>query len=882
MDDPDVEAILASIRAERADHLARFRGREALVEQVLAELRSEPAGYVVLVGPESHGKSALLAEVTRRWSDEQGPAWAPWLPHCLLGVGRQLHSAGEVWTALSAQLAGLGVEVQTGDPSGLLGAATVRRRLRLGLEELGGETDARILLAFDDLERASPDPGGPTFLPRLPDGVSGLITSRGGAAVNALRVEYPTVVLPIERVDRHEIPAILGVPDRTAEGRAFNDAAYESSDGWMLPLVEVARRIARAEGDWGSADPVARRDDVLAIQARRWGLVEDPLMADVLALLSVTEPIGPVLVDSVVGFLGGLGRSITQPALLARLQDRVHDQVDFSANGRIGLSLSLFAEHAREAVLGPRLTGARLLAWVRWSCADPDVPPVDAMNSAMRWWDDHRFGPGVRAAWGEAVGSVAPARLDDLAAAQYIDASPFAPLRDYAGPAVVALQAGADQGDPTCRARIAAALLHGDGVEPDEETAVAVLAELVEDGLPLAMFFLSMWGLVEEPADWPLEESAEDLFDRSIAEGDPDAATVAIYLVVWNAVYDPEVETELSDGLELLDRLSWDEWGNRRSLEGLFRLQGSVAEDPAEGLAMLEAGARAEEPTALLTLLQLGFWAGSNQFGSEAGRQLFDAEMAHVARPFLEGAITLLLDTAPPDLVTREGALQYGRRAVELGHQEAEFALGLALAIDVRATDEERTEGLELLRRVGDRGAVVAAFLVAGAILNGDLEERYEGEALARLEAATDAGHQQARSMLARLLMEADEPRPDEAAALLREGVADGHPWAAYTLAEYLLDGDLEPEEDEEGGGEALHRRMIDMGFSPSFEALGGRLMRADGVVEDRTEGAALLFEALRLGDPDAADVLRKELPERDADIAAAEAVGAMARRRQS
>ena len=180
---------------ERDLDLARFTGREWLIERIDAFIESHDHGYVIVRGEAGVGKSCLAAHLV---------GTRPWLHHFTdLPGGR---SAAAALKSLAAQLiARWGLRDWA--PGDLLPPAAGRADWFAGVlyaaarQRNASEPDTRIVLVVDGLDYAEEMRGGglPLGLPaRLPDGVYVVATSRFGIERALHAVRNPADWLEIE------------------------------------------------------------------------------------------------------------------------------------------------------------------------------------------------------------------------------------------------------------------------------------------------------------------------------------------------------------------------------------------------------------------------------------------------------------------------------------------------------------------------------------------------------------------------------------------------------------------------------------------------------------------------------------------------------------
>ena len=232
-------------------HIENFRGREKLVGQILSRLKDKDnGGHVALVSPEGMGKSALLSHVSEVLFQEanssqkyQGSrAICPWLPGCLLHMGKfgsDPHAVTEsLLTQANAMISApvfIPEKPLTKEPQKLQAREESKRETpnykeiyRLHRESLGKAMSRLVdergeaYLLVDALDEVTIDGGFLSIFPDpFPQGVRVMITGRNCSQVDRFmdrRSGFERV--EPQKLEREEVAAITGVEDSTIRRQA--------------------------------------------------------------------------------------------------------------------------------------------------------------------------------------------------------------------------------------------------------------------------------------------------------------------------------------------------------------------------------------------------------------------------------------------------------------------------------------------------------------------------------------------------------------------------------------------------------------------------------------------------------------------------------------
>jgi TPR repeat protein len=324
-EDKDGTLLIKAMASERRSHLGRFYGREDWLDRLLNWVASpdqDEGEYLVLTGAQGTGKSALVSGFSQRLNRGLTPLGSsaplvtgtvPWLPGCLMFLGKQSSNPQEIIRSLTLQANTLLInelktpalpEPDEGDPissryetplSTLLsfsdseglgegkkfwrnleapspGKFLPAKRLSIShtprikpqpqrslehsfreiLDSLIAER-SRAVVIMDALDEIDPSGESLAFLPKfLPPEARVLLSCRADSRlINWLKRNRRVKILEMTSLKRQEIPGLTGVDDE--EGPAhqqFNDEVFTKSQGWPLMTVEVGRLVREELGDF--------------------------------------------------------------------------------------------------------------------------------------------------------------------------------------------------------------------------------------------------------------------------------------------------------------------------------------------------------------------------------------------------------------------------------------------------------------------------------------------------------------------------------------------------------------------------------------------------------------------------------------------------------
>jgi hypothetical protein len=297
-------------------HIENFRKREKLVGQILSRLKGKDnGGHVALVSPEGMGKSALLSHVSEVLFQEanssqkyQGSrAICPWLPGCLLHMGKFGSDPHAVTESLLTQAnAMISEPVSFPEKPPTKEAQKLQERdysdkptpnyeeiYRSHKESLGKamtklvNEKGELYLLIDALDEVTIDKGFLSIFPDpFPQGVRVMITGRNCSQID-LFMDRRSGFERIEpqKLEREEIPAITGVAEDSDDAKQFNDKVYQKTGGWTYAVKETEKRIKQNNGVF-SDDLVCNREETLNRMANAW---KGQLLEDALEFLVLDE-----------------------------------------------------------------------------------------------------------------------------------------------------------------------------------------------------------------------------------------------------------------------------------------------------------------------------------------------------------------------------------------------------------------------------------------------------------------------------------------------------------------------------------------------------------------------------------------------------------------
>lgn len=843
------------VDSERRGHLRRFRGRDNDVGDVLHLLEANRGnGYVLVTAEEGGGKSALCAKVSDSFREAaeaaSGQAWGAhastvkaemsWFPGAILHCGKSARDPETIALFLLSQINSmtlepvpfseriarrdaieaegeLGVEEALPEEAessknGTAGSDSqeenkmnrraqlrseqLRRAIYVGLDQLAHERGDAVLI-IDALEEISEDGATLGFLPqKLPPRVAGLITAQANTPAARWAKDHLTIAEPISlrRLVRSDMPALSGVTDDTADGKAFNGNLFAASGGLPLAVRRIldgpdVRKILDSTDTVRPAlsklQLVSGTNELHARQAAAWTDLGDVGKLSLMAL-ALFEPVAALALPVLQAFLAGKLDHVPDLSDLRELLEPVANQVQGFDEGKIKLASRPFAVYVREKRFS-RLDLAKPLEWLRRAIvADVDVD-ISTLATFIDYW-----GSGSRNAQQRAQASGV---LDDLVVAEdgerlYEIAQRLRVWDTKATPhAVRSLELSARLGFPAALRLLGLLTIDGRGREPDAGEGMRLLRVAYEKGDGRAMILLGHRLLDGRglPAD-PAEGLA--CLESALRQNVPDAK----YALGARLVFGQGVPTDANRGAELLEQAAAAHDSRAMLLLGVLFLEGDVvAKDPHKGRYWLVQAAEAGNDAAMIQLAERLIDGAGLEADQQAGLQWFEravstgntSAMIRLATRFIRGKGLSRDDAKGGSLLAR---------AAEAGDEEAMRRLGIRLLKgDGVATDANA--GLAWLEKAMDAGDEAARNLVHREYI-GRLKVPAQRPAAERwVRQVIDGESKEARNALAFALYKAGEKQL--AVTAFRKSMQEGDGTAANNVFYLLRRGDVASEVGE-------------------------------------------------------------------------------------
>lgn len=871
----DIEDLLKLVDGERRRHLDRFRGREkwlADLQQMLDTPSTEAKPYLLLIGYEGIGKSALCARVTDNVSNSRPILGryagsvrkvASWLPFAVLHFGKQSNQPYEIVRSLVAQANTLVLEpvplpnptdylpieaylelearhspASTSWSGRTLGKSSApreysshvqspnlrrfvaapdmvlyRRSLYLILEKVSQE-HGPVTLILDAIDEISPDGSNLSFLPeRLPSGVSALLTARQSTrAVAWLTNNRDVHKIRLTGLERREIALVTNVMGQDKASLDFNERVWRVSQGWPVLVLEAAKKVQASQQDLTTVQIESSVDEVFARQASEWNSTStvDGLntLHEVLLLLAIFEPACPIDLDLIQSYLKHRGLEMTLNDLRQAIQP-VNTQIEGVEIGKVKLGLKAFAEYVRDRYCSQKDLYQSLERIVDWLI---DEPTLEARTVApyLQYWTDPNQTKST------SHRSTVLKLLDALIERK----SPI--LYD------VYLVSHEKQTRHDTLPIFAEKCLRACALARDSRACLALSARLIDGA-----------GLAEDPAE------GERWLRQSAESGD-----VQSMLALANRLLN-------GNGIAL-DKAAGEDWLRRAvrsgdskatvSLAARLLLGNGLEQNTDEGEELLRQQVEAGSHDAAIFLalgLLSGNWLSKDLDEAESILRQLASEGDDRASFYLGG---MLLDSSHPHADV-DVAKKWLQQSIDAGNKNAVVRLGTYL-LDKGLSEAERAEGEMLLRKAVAKGNTQAMLALGQRLIDGRniVEAAREGEQL--LQQAAEAGDHEAMTILGyRLLDGAGLKRNAKSGeGWLRRAADEGNDETMTLLAVCLLDGKGMNRNQKEG--ELMLRSAARSGSAPAMLELGMRLEHGIGLQRDKSESRFWLNRAAHSGNP--------------------------------
>ena len=403
-------------------------------------------------------------------------------------------------------------------------------------------------------------------------------------------------------------------------------------------------------------------------------------------------------------------------------------------------------------------------------------------------------------------------------------------LADYyrsvgdAGDALAVLEPAAKAGGAEAKLILADMLIKGEGTTADAERAITLLEEAAKAGLPapaytaLGDYYLT----VDQHAE------AVAAFEQAADAGSAEAKLTLGKMLIEDPAGDAEraialLEEAADAGLAPASKLLGDHY--------------LASGDDARAVVAFGRAADAGDPEAKLTLGKMLIAGQGTAVDADRGIALLEqAAEAGSAGPAFAALGSYYRTAGQADK-----ALAALDKAAAAGDAEAELNLGEML-IKGEGTPTDPARAVPLLKQAAEAGWAGRADASLGQYYRRTGDDQ---EALAALQAASDAGEAEAKVALADMLIKGEGTPidPQGAIALLEEAADAGAAAPAFkSVADYYHGiGDNQHER-------AFLERAAKGGDAEAELALAGMLINGDGGVADPDRAVALLQQAANAG----------------------------------
>jgi TPR repeat protein len=895
--------LISMIGNERQRHLANFRGRQKWVSELksrLESISSKPQPYLLLVGHEGMGKSALSAQITEAFSSTYMMGRhagnvrkvAPWLPNTIIHFGKQSSQPQEIVHLLIAQINTLLLtpvkptspseykQITTADyraPSSFsqysrtqkLGEAhygtyvaevahqdkyiifqvegtnltQLRRDLYLALETAVRER-GKVVLIIDAIDEISADGTGLEFLPdTLPVGVSALLTARPDIrVVTWLQNNRDVSKIRLTELERNEIPLFTGLQDELGETEAkFNDRLWRASKGWPLFVIEASKLIPEHHGRLDAIQVDKSMDNLFERQAKEWKSAPEQdgitTLPDLLSLLAIFEPVISLDMDLVQSFLERHNKQYSREKIKELLQI-VSSQVEGMDTNRIKLALKSFAEYLRNRWYSRRDLQRALSEITEWLAKEQDI---DAKFIALflYFWTDTKRPREQREIASSLVESIV-ATKNGILLHQIYRALMEQDNSHFSSDSVAyrCLIAAAELEHTRAMLNLGTRLLDGDGFKKDSALGIKWLQQAAELGEADAMLTLG-WRLLDGKGVEKDTESGDAWLLRAIECGDDDAKHIYA-----NRLLDGVgLEVNAHKGEHLLLELA--DSGDQKATLNLatrYLKGGGLVQDIERGENLLRSLAAQEYLPARLILADMlisgAFIAPNPKEGGEILQNLSDQGNKDAA---VSLSYKLMYGIGLTQDISK--AHQILLNLATSGDMDAMVILGnLLFESDVLPNNVE--EGKKWLVKAADENHHRAMVNLGLRFLDSDGLPRNTHEGKRWLSKAAELGDAQAMRIYGERLYNGDQLQKNINVGIewLRKAADAGDEIAMILLSQKLLAGDKVAKDIPEG--EYLLRKACDADRPEAWRILGNRLLSGEGLPQNLTEGEYYLRKA--------------------------------------
>ncbi|NNJ11630.1 sel1 repeat family protein [Chloroflexales bacterium ZM16-3] len=838
----EVEDLLVLVDGERRKHLDNFRAREKWVQKLrerLEAVSNQTKPYILLIGHEGLGKSALVAKLTEvnlKAEDVIGPnmgsvrKMAPWLPKVILHFGKQSKQPDEIVRSLIAQLNTLllkpfvlpetsdyrsnlpSMDIAGGLPVDLLPAT------RWSISQHSGSNTVR---RYELEDYGSSFRTQSTQLSQIPTSQDIQLFRRSlYVALERTVEECGPIILMIDALDEisPDGKGLEFLPESLPQGVSALLTARESSNivNWMNVEIIRLERLDENEIPLLTQIDSSKGEDEANFNAR----------------VSRFSQGRPLLV------LAAAQKAREQRYNLAAIEvDKSND--------------SLFQRQAEEWG-GAGLDGASMMPDILLLLAifEPATTlDLSLLQSFLRSQDIHLSLPDLRQLLsrvsvqleGLEAGRI---KLSLRAFAEYVLTRRFSPhdVQLVLEKLVSCLVIETDIDAKT----MASLLQYWTGVKNDRhrrtfDGLVNALIERQDVNLLYSIYLRSQ----EKRA------VAGELppFVVRCLRAAADQGHVPAMLSLSDRLIDGSgLKKDVVQGEEWLRKAA--ETHTPRALQhlGSRLLNGSgLTQNAEEGEQLLRMAAETDDPNAKLELA-MRLWNGDGLVKNDVESEQLLQDLADADDKAATFILAIRFLTSGESLTKREEGERILRDLAEAGDKQAKRLLAFFLINGV-GLERNSKEGERLLRELADAGQSDAVIDLSNRLIKGVglAENPQEGEQL--LRQAIERGNFEAMRNLGKRLLAGDglTQNLNEGESLLRRAVQADHYPSMVDLAIELLDGIHLPKKSKDG--KQLLQRAVKSGDRRAVYELSDRLLSGRGLSKNTKEGAKLLRELVDKGD---------------------------------